>query len=157
MVAVIDTAKGRNVYWTCNICDEHYKSVLFDASTTSNTKKHLRVTHRIQKPGDSPYTSDHKHRTPSSSSTQPSIETAFSRAKKRTRTSSINVRTNLWDRFKAALITWIISYQIAFLVVENECFRHLVRIAHASLAEMIPTGNTIRRWILDLYERKKLS
>jgi len=152
--AVIDITKGRKVYWLCNICDEHYKTVLFDASTTSNSKKHLRVSHRIQKPGDSPYSSDYERQTPSFS-TQPSIETAFSRAKKRKRTSSIDVPTNLWDRFKAALIAWIISYQIAFLVVENNCFRDLIRIAHVGLAEMIPTGNTIRKWILDLYETKK--
>ena len=66
-----------------------------------------------------------------------------------------NLPKDLVERFKRALINWIVTYQIAFLVVENEFFLDLLDILSPMLAKLIPTGNIIRKWIIERYEQKK--
>jgi hypothetical protein len=41
------------------------------------------------------------------------------------------------------------------MMIENDCFRNLIQIIYTGLADMIPTGNIIKRWMFDLYESKK--
>ena len=152
---VLDVENQLKPYWLCNICDEQHKITLFNADTTSNSLAHLRTYHRVYKPGvESP--SEESEETSSSSAPSRTIETMFLKASKRPRSSTQDIPINLWERFKAALIAWIISYQIAFIAIENDFFKDLIRIAHAGLADMLPTGNTIRIWILDNYEARKL-
>ena len=88
---------NRKAYWVCNRCDEKHKIVLFSAETTSNASDHLYVAHRVNKPGSVIVDN-------ASSRSTETLDNMFSRASKRQRTSSIEVPTNLWDRFKAALI-----------------------------------------------------
>jgi hypothetical protein len=77
------------------------------------------------------------------------------RPSKRPKTSSFRIPESLYDRFKAALLTWIINYQIAFIVIENSFFRDLIHILSPSLVEYVPCGNTIRGWILAEYNFQK--
>lgn len=70
------------------------------------------------------------------------------------RSSTQDIPTNLWERFKTALIAWIISYQIAFIAIESDFFKDLIRIAHTGSADMLPTGNVIRTWILEARKLK---
>jgi hypothetical protein len=51
----------------------------------------------------------------------------------------------LAEAFKDLLIRWIITYQIAFIAVEAQYFRDLLSLASTTLAELIPSGDAIRR------------
>lgn len=136
-------------YWLCNRCDEARKFVLFNASTSSNPRKHLKTKHGITRPR-----ADDESSSPEEE-TQPRINDMLARPSKRAKTGPISIPTALWDRFKAALIAWIIGYQIAFIAIENNFFRDLISVLSPTLATMLPTGNTIRSWIMDEYDVKK--
>ncbi len=48
------------------------------------------------------------------------------------------------------------SYQIALSVIENKQFRDFIVFFSKSLFELLPaSGNTIRRWIIDIYKDRK--
>jgi len=48
------------------------------------------------------------------------------------------------------------SYQIAFSAIENKQFRDFITLLSKSLSELLPaSGNTVRRWIIDIYEDRK--
>ena len=50
---------------------------------------------------------------------------------------------------------WIVTYQIAFIAVEAESFRDLLSLGSKMLADIIPTGDTIRTWVMQEFEKRK--
>lgn len=59
-------------------------------------------------------------------------------------------------QFQNALVKWIAVYQVALIAIENQAFRELLDIPSKSLSEILPeSGNTVQRWIVDLYETRK--
>lgn len=59
-------------------------------------------------------------------------------------------------RFRNALVKWIVVYQVALIAIENQAFRELLGILSKSLSKLLlESGNTVRRWIMDLYETRK--
>ena len=62
----------------------------------------------------------------------------------------------LVERFKQALILWIVSYQISLAAVENRFFRDLLSLCSSNLAACLPkSANTVRKWSMEDYEMKK--
>jgi hypothetical protein len=52
-------------------------------------------------------------------------------------------------------VRWIVTYQIAFIAVEAESFRDLLSLGSKTLADLIPTGDTIRTWVMQEFEKRK--
>ena len=137
--------QDKEPYWSCNICDEKHHPILYSARTTANASRHLETKHQKYDPENAD--------APSADSSQQHVDNMFSF--KRHKNSSSEIPKPLAERFKEAIIAWIVNYQIAFLVVENNFFRDLIYILSPSLAQLLPSGNTIRKWIIAKYEEEK--
>jgi hypothetical protein len=142
---------SKTVYWSCNRCDEALKPQLYDAQTSSNAARHLEGVHGLRNPTNADESASDDDRLDA----QGRIDVMFNQHRKRQKPTRSPVPNSLWERFKAALIAWMISYQIAFIAVENSFFKDLIAIISPALADMMPTGNTIRTWIMTEYDIHK--
>ena len=62
------------------------------------------------------------------------------------------------ERFRMLLLRWIVTMHLALSVVANDQFRALIVYVAPSLKDyLVSAGNTIRRWILQEYEKGKKS
>ena len=50
----------------------------------------------------------------------------FSRVNKRSKETDFRPLKGLVDRFKDALLVWVIHYQIVFVAIENSFFKDLI-------------------------------
>jgi hypothetical protein len=61
------------------------------------------------------------------------------------------------DRFRLLLIRWIVMMHVALTMVEHKTFRELVLYICPALNKvLVHTGNTIRRWIIKEFEKRRL-
>jgi hypothetical protein len=61
-----------------------------------------------------------------------------------------------WERLKLFLIEWIVVMHITFSQVESEWFRRFLSALSPTLVGWIPrAGNTVKRWILAEFERRR--
>jgi hypothetical protein len=68
--------------------------------------------------------------------------------------SALVSRINI-EKFRWLLLKWIIQMHVALVVVESESFRELVLfIAPALEGFLVHSASTIRRWILQLFDRQ---
>lgn len=137
----------QEIWFSCNICDEKHHPQLYSAKTTTNAIRHLKIRHGLR--DSDAYPSDSEPE-----STQPRVDTIFAASNTSNKRQRI-IPQGLYDRFRDALLAWIISFQIAFLVVENNFFRDLINLLSPTLSQFLPTGNTIRAWIIERYTREK--
>jgi hypothetical protein len=146
---------GKKIWWSCNQCDANYRPQLYSAQTTSTAKRHLRKKHGVRQVKGSADEDTEDSEDPKHYTCQGRIDEMLSRAKKRPKVIDSILPKALYERFKDALIAWIINYQIAFLAIENTFFKDLISILSPQLAALLPTGNTIRAWIMSEYEIQK--
>jgi hypothetical protein len=60
------------------------------------------------------------------------------------------------DRFKTALVLWIVMGHIALSCVENEAFRGLIELLNPRIHEYLyKSGDSVRRLVMDNFIRKK--
>lgn len=141
-------------FWSCNHCDAVNSVQLYSAATTSTARRHLKRKHLIKKikgvddDGEAEEDEDEDN-------TQGKVDEMFGRPAKRQKSTSSRITESLYDRFRAALLAWIVNYQIAFIAIQNSFFRDLVDALCPSLVEYVPCGNTIRTWIMQEYIMQK--
>ncbi len=151
-------------YWKCIICDEKHKETgLFKTTSTSGPERHLDKDHRIKigkkKTARIAELDEIEDITSRSGTATLSSTTGFSVydmlvAGAKSATSLLPEQ--LVERFKQALILWIVSYQIALSAVENNFFRDLLSLCSSNLAACLPkSASTVRKWIMEDYEMKK--
>lgn len=157
-------AETKAPYWKCIICDEKHKETgLFKATSTSGPERHLDKDHRIrvgkkrtagvaELDGVEDVTSTFGTVPPSSTAGSSVYDMLVAGAK-----SAVSLLPGqLVERFKQALILWIVSYQISLAAVENHFFRDLLSLCSSNLAACLPkSANTVRKWIMEDYEMKK--
>jgi len=59
---------------------------------------------------------------------------------------------NVW---RLIFIKWIVYCHIAFSQIENRYFKEMVRLLNETLANLIPGRKTIRKWIVEEFEKRK--
>jgi hypothetical protein len=149
-IALVEQPK-QDVQWCCKLCDEAHHPQLYSAHTTSNAERHLKRKHGLKKlEGD-----DESDDEEASQNSQSRIDEMLAQVNKRSKTADSHQPKGMIERFKDALLAWIIHYQIAFLAIENSFFKDLITILSPQLAALLPSGNTIRAWILTKYELQK--
>jgi hypothetical protein len=142
----------KGVEWNCNACDASNHPRLYSAATTSTAERHLNKKHGLKRQKRASETeSSEKKEKPS----QERIDKIISRANKRVKFNNIRQPKGLVNRFKVTLLAWIISFQIAFVIVKNDFFKNLIVIVSPQLAAFFLTGNTIRAWIITEFETRK--
>ena len=106
---------------------------------TDHIADHLRVKHRVTKTG------------------QVNSEASVLEQQQRGSTiSSLISRVN-YDAFRTTLIHWIVCMHIPFSIVENTFFRAFLATISASVGSLLPLdGDTIRKWIMGEFQRKKV-
>lgn len=61
-----------------------------------------------------------------------------------------------FERFKEALLHWMVYCHIAiFQLINGTKFRVLLEALNSDIAAQLPGRNTIRKWVLDLYQKEK--
>jgi hypothetical protein len=66
------------------------------------------------------------------------------------------IPSGITDRFKAALLYWIIAMNVAFMAVELPLFRQLIKLLNAVLLTILLfSGNTIKNWVIEEFAQKK--
>ena len=140
---------GQEIWFSCTLCDEKHHPQLYSAKTTTNAIRHLNVSHGLRDPDASPSDSEPE-------STQPRVNAMFAFSNASSNKRQRIIPRGLYDRFKDALLSWIIAYQVAFLVVENNFFQDLINLLSPTLANFLPISNTIRAWIIERYAQKKV-
>lgn len=153
---VLDYGTKKNISWVCQHCESKKITTVYVAGSTSPAASHLAKEHRLydlkRHPESEAATENDSSSIHSSGSLQSAVDRIFSGAKK--------VKTwhprEIAIRFRNALVKWIVVYQVALIAIENQAFRELLAILSKSLSELLPeSGNTVRRWIMDLYETRK--
>jgi hypothetical protein len=108
--------------------DENY--ILFIVKGTSNITEHWKRKHGIDKDGKPLKTTDQK--------------------------SSVSILSvvdfNVW---KLAFIQWLVYCHISFNQIGNLYFKKLVKLLNESIAALLPSRNTTRKWVIEEFERRK--
>ena len=129
---IVDVKTGKRHYYCVECCDkakdENYVPLVVKG--TSNITDHWKKKHGIDAKG------------------------------KPIQTPSKDVSTNLlsaidYDFWKLSLIQWIVYCHIAFSQIENLYFRKMMKLLNATVATFLPCRNTLRKWIMDEFERQK--
>jgi len=96
-------------------------------SGTSNLIQHWKSKHGIDKDGKS--------------------------VKKETQNQRISLHDfKIW---KLVFLQWIVYCHIAFSQIENPYFKKLMSLLNKGIAALIPGRKTIRKWIVDEFEKRK--
>jgi hypothetical protein len=133
-------------FWSCNLCDKARDSLLYKTGTSGNAERHLKQKHDIKNPRDHP-------QTPSSSGDVRSMLGA-----KRQKLNNIPTTTDAADLFKLTLIRWIIKANIPLTGPGDAEFYSLIDLASLGsnhLVDLVPTGDTIRAWIIKEFDDRK--
>ena len=63
---------------------------------------------------------------------------------------------NIWfETFKLLLIRWLVYCHIAFYQIENAYFIEMIQYMHQGLSKLIPSRNTIRKWVMSEIRKQK--
>ena len=63
---------------------------------------------------------------------------------------------NVWfETFKLLLIRWLVYCHIAFYQIENAYFIEMIQYMHKGLSKLIPSRNTIRKWVMSEFRKQK--
>lgn len=129
---IVDVKTGKRHYYCIQCCDKEKDEsyVPFLVKGTSNITHHWRIKHGIDAKG--------KPVQKSTENTPVNLLSAFD-----------------FDFWRLALIQWIVYCHIAFSQIENLYFRKMVELINASVAAFLPCRNTLRKWIMDEFERRK--
>jgi hypothetical protein len=128
---IIDVKAGTRHYYCIQCCDkekdEHYAPFAVDNGTSSVTK-HWKTKHGIDKHGNPV-------------------------KKNKKRESLINlVDFKIW---KLVFIQWIVTCHIAYSQIENRFFKKMLSLLGEGLAALVPSRNTIRKWIVAEFQQWK--
>lgn len=70
--------------------------------------------------------------------------------------SILNLIFNVdFTAFKLLLIQWLVYCHVAFQQIENRFFQDLIKMLNHRLADLIPSRNTIRGWVMEEFLRRK--
>ena len=130
--------QDRKKYWRC---DKRKKPVFLQSSTTSHAFKHLQSVHQISSNGLPNEASGNvlQQQLAVPRSTAPGLIARIDK-----------------DRFKAALIEWIVYLHLAFSMATNVYFRTFLEVCSVTALGLLPDSeNTIRAWIMDAFHTKK--
>ena len=135
---IVNVKTGKKHYY-CRICldqlkDPSYKPLVVDGNSSVHT--HFLRIHKINKEGMPIREESISTRT--SSPALPELVTRF-----------------VFDKFKIALIRWVVFCHIAFSQIENRYFQALIFTLSAALVGFLPTRNTMRKWVMEEYEAQK--
>ena len=61
------------------------------------------------------------------------------------------------DKFKLALVKWIVYCHVAFVQLENTYFRKLLNFLTPSLGTFLPSRTTFRQWVFDEFKRRQVA
>jgi hypothetical protein len=144
-------------HWLCNLCLPTKRLYKVSSSGGNNNTtapaRHLSKVHRISLKEDED--SETNSITTSSPAPAPSIATMMTTASQASYNALVS-RINI-EKFRWLLLKWIIQMHIVLIVVESDSFRELVLfIAPALESFLVQSANTIRRWILQLFDRQSL-
>ena len=145
----MDGNRKLNTFWSCTECDRLGDNQLYDTGTTSNAERHLLNKHRIRKPGSAIAAVS-----PSSSVIAMQILEV-----KRRKVGDIPTTADTGDLFRTILVRWMVKANIPLTGPEDEEFRNLLEIASLganNLVDLVPTGDTMRRWILKKFDDRKV-
>ena len=63
---------------------------------------------------------------------------------------------NVWfETFKLLLIRWLVYCHITFYQIENAYFIEMIQYMHQGLSKLIPSRNTIRKWVMSEFRKQK--
>jgi hypothetical protein len=144
----IDGNRKLNTFWSCSECDRLGDSQLYDTGTTSNAERHLRTKHKISKPGST-----------IAGSPPPNVIAMQILGAKRRKISDVPTTADAGHLFRKTLVRWIVKANIPLTGTEDVEFRSLIEIASLgsnNLINLIPTGDTIRTWILQEFNDRKI-
>ena len=128
-------------FWSYSHCN-----TLFNAQATSSAARHLRVNHGIVEEVEEGGPPRKKTKTVLELQKMGSIH-GVKRAPVLQSTS---------QAVKESLISWIVDANVPFTMVENTHFRSLLSLLNLDLTQrLIPTGDTVRRWITEMYTRER--
>ncbi len=144
-------------YWRCGLCKGAtiLKVREGGGGQTSYALRHLKEKHHIEIDEDLPESNE------SSSIFNTAAATSFAGgtiASVATKGYKALVSTVDATRFRKALVMFIVMCSIAFYVVESEYFKELLLACSAGALEpfLVHASNTVKRWILEEFERRKL-
>jgi hypothetical protein len=149
LVQMNENIKGET-FWSCNSCDKARDSQLYKTGTSGNAERHLKNKHDIKNPRDLSTTL--------SSSASANVRTMQILGAKRQKIRDTPTTTDAADLFKMTLIRWIIKANIPLTGPEDEEFHCLIDLASLGsnhLVNLVPTGDTIRTWILKEFNHRK--
>jgi hypothetical protein len=133
-------------FWSCNLCDKAKAPLLYKTGTSGNAERHLKQRHNIVNPRDDPQTS-------SSSGDIRSMLGA-----KRQKFDNIPTTADAADLFRLTLVRWIVKANIPLTGPEDEEFKNLLDLASLGsnhLVDLVPTGDTVRVWIINEFNDRK--
>jgi hypothetical protein len=129
---IIDVKTGSRHYYCIECCDKEKDKdyTPFTVKGTSNIIHHWKKKHGIDKNGK-------PAQTPSNDASG-SLISLFD--------------FKIW---KLVFLQWIVYCHIAFSQIENPYFRKMVKLLNEGVAALIPGRNTIRKWIIEEFEKRK--
>jgi hypothetical protein len=142
--------ESKEAFWACKYCDEKRSRKLYAAASTTNAVVHLK-THNVHGNGREV---DEEGGGTSDLFERPTTVLSMLKANFSKRSKILQTKP-LVDAFRDLLVRWIVTYQIAFIAVEAESFRDLLSLGSKTLADLIPTGDTIRTWVMQEFEKRK--
>jgi hypothetical protein len=135
-------------FWSCNECDRLGGSQLYDTGTTSNAERHLWSKHGIKKLSGA-------NEVPAS----PNVIAMQILGCKRRKINDVPTTADASNLFKDTLVRWMVKANIPLIGPEDQEFRNLIEIASLgsnNLVNLIPTGDTLRTWIIKEFEERKI-
>lgn len=129
---IVDVKTGSKHYYCIECCDRQKDDTYVPLVTkgTSNIVDHWKRRHNIDQNGKPMQTSKRD-------------------------TSSSLVSLFDFNAWKLVFIQWIVFCHIAFSQIDNLYFRKMLTFLNEGIAALIPGRNTIRRWVVEHFERRK--
>jgi hypothetical protein len=135
--------KKKRADWLCLHCWNKGTTWITNASSTTSAIDHLRNTHHLNSDGLIPREDPGVIVMQREGATQPEMP----------QSNVFNTVTQAQlDRFKAALVLWIVMAHMALSSVENEAFRGLIELLNPHIHEYLyKSGDSVRRLVMDSF------
>jgi hypothetical protein len=142
-------------YWRCALCKGATILKIREGGggQTSYALRHLKKKHNIEIEEDLPESSASSSIFNTAASFAGSTIASVATKGYKALVSTIDA-----TRFRKALVMFIVMCNVAFLVVESEYFKELLLACSAGALEpfLVNASNTVKRWILEEFEKRKL-
>jgi hypothetical protein len=146
----VTLVKENKPCWRCSICKNEGKIAIFVGVSTSGPLRHLKSDHGY---GKRKGRLVRLRRAREGTNEMPSVAP---RSQGQGSVSGPYLSIPTVDEFRSLFLQWIICCHIALIMVENPLFRKLIEFINHIILQFLPSsGNTLRQWVIEEYERQK--